>query len=80
VGKNWGISQSKSLKDLLRKDYNFFLLCLEIRYGCKIIVGSNPTLSVENSHSREIEDYFTREVLPHVPDAWIDYDKIVRWV
>ncbi|MFM6209292.1 N-6 DNA methylase [Planktothrix sp.] len=25
-----------------------------------------------------IEDYFTREVLPHVPDAWIDYDKIVR--
>lgn len=26
----------------------------------------------------DIEDYFTREVLPHVPDAWIDYDKIVR--
>ncbi len=22
-----------------------------------------------------IEDYFTREVLPHVPDAWIDYSK-----
>lgn len=22
-----------------------------------------------------IEDYFKREVLPHVPDAWIDYDK-----
>lgn len=23
----------------------------------------------------DIEDYFTREVLPHVPDAWIDHDK-----
>jgi type I restriction enzyme M protein len=23
----------------------------------------------------KIEDYFKREVLPHVPDAWIDYDK-----
>ena len=22
-----------------------------------------------------IEDYFEREVLPHVPDAWIDHDK-----
>ncbi len=23
----------------------------------------------------DIDDYFKREVLPHVPDAWIDYDK-----
>ena len=23
----------------------------------------------------EIDDYFQREVLPHVPDAWIDHDK-----
>ena len=23
----------------------------------------------------EIDDYFKREVLPHVPDAWIDHDK-----
>ena len=23
----------------------------------------------------KIEDYFKREVLPHVPDAWIDHDK-----
>ena len=22
-----------------------------------------------------IEEYFDREVLPHVPDAWIDHDK-----
>lgn len=26
----------------------------------------------------DIEDYFAREVLPHVPDAWIDYEKTVR--
>lgn len=25
--------------------------------------------------NEEIEDYFAREVLPHVPDAWIDHDK-----
>lgn len=25
-----------------------------------------------------IEIYFAREVLPHVPDAWIDYEKTVR--
>jgi type I restriction enzyme M protein len=23
----------------------------------------------------DIETYFAREVLPHVPDAWIDHDK-----
>jgi len=26
----------------------------------------------------EIEDYFKREVLPHVPDAWVDDDKTVK--
>ena len=25
--------------------------------------------------SEDIEDYFKREVLPHVPDAWIDHNK-----
>jgi len=25
--------------------------------------------------NEDIEDYFAREVLPHVPDAWIDHDK-----
>ena len=25
-----------------------------------------------------IEEYFEREVLPHVSDAWIDFDKVVR--
>ena len=25
--------------------------------------------------SENVEDYFAREVLPHVPDAWIDHDK-----
>ncbi len=30
----------------------------------------------ENVHLKEeIEAYFQREVLPHVPDAWIDHDK-----
>ncbi|WP_168705204.1 type I restriction-modification system subunit M [Gordonia paraffinivorans] len=25
--------------------------------------------------SEDVEEYFAREVLPHVPDAWIDHDK-----
>ncbi|MFZ2527373.1 MAG: N-6 DNA methylase [Rhodococcus sp. (in: high G+C Gram-positive bacteria)] len=25
--------------------------------------------------SEDIEDYFAREIVPHVPDAWIDYDR-----
>ncbi|SFM43341.1 type I restriction-modification system subunit M [Nitrosomonas communis] len=25
--------------------------------------------------NEDLEDYFKREVLPHVPDAWIDYEK-----
>lgn len=25
--------------------------------------------------TEDIEEYFEREVLPHVPDAWIDQDK-----
>lgn len=37
----------------------------------------DPTLrDTENVPLNEdIEDYFAREVLPHVPDAWIDHDK-----
>ncbi len=26
----------------------------------------------------DIDEYLKREVLPHVPDAWIDYDKTIR--
>ena len=25
--------------------------------------------------NEDVEQYFKNEVLPHVPDAWIDYDK-----
>jgi type I restriction enzyme M protein len=25
--------------------------------------------------TEDIEEYFAREVLPHLPNAWIDYDK-----
>ena len=28
--------------------------------------------------NEEIETYFKREVLPYVPDAWINYDKITK--
>jgi type I restriction enzyme M protein len=43
----------------------------------KGMVEADPNLrDTENVPLKEsIEDYFKREVLPHVPDAWIDYDK-----
>ena len=28
-----------------------------------------------NTTKEDIEDYFKREVLPHVPDAWVDESK-----
>lgn len=28
--------------------------------------------------SRDIQDYFDKEVIPYVPDAWIDHDKTVK--
>jgi type I restriction enzyme M protein len=33
---------------------------------------------ITDFRSPTIEDYFKREVLPHVPDAWIDAEKTVK--
>jgi type I restriction enzyme M protein len=43
----------------------------------KGIPEPNPALrDTENVPlTEDIEEYFAREVLPHVPDAWIDHDK-----
>lgn len=30
------------------------------------------------SLKEDIDHYFQREVLPHVPDAWVDYEKTMR--
>ena len=30
---------------------------------------------IVNALSVDVEEYFQREVVPHVPDAWIDHDK-----
>lgn len=27
---------------------------------------------------RDIQDYFEKEVIPYVPDAWIDHEKTVK--
>lgn len=45
--------------------------------GYALIYEPDPNLrDTENVPLKEdIEAYFRREVLPHVPDAWIDYDK-----
>src|SRR5207302_3924636 len=47
---------------------------------CRDVDGNaepDPELrDYENVPLKEkVEDYFTREVLPHVPDAWVDHEK-----
>lgn len=41
-----------------------------------------PDVDLRNTENvplkEDIEEYFEREVLPHVADAWIDFDKVVR--
>lgn len=46
----------------------------------EVIYESDSELrDTENVPLKEdIEEYFAREVLPHVPDAWIDYEKTVK--
>jgi type I restriction enzyme M protein len=46
----------------------------------EVIYEPDPELrDTENVPLKEsIEEYFAREVLPHVPDAWIDYERTVR--
>jgi type I restriction enzyme M protein len=47
---------------------------------CRAAKGNpEPDANLQDTENvplkEDIEAYFAREVLPHVPDAWIDYDK-----
>ena len=93
IGKSW-IDEAlftKDIKKLFDKpDAKLLKLLTEglsqRDENAKIVTDSkgnpkpDPTLrDNENVPLKEgIEDYFKREVLPHVPDAWIDHSKTVR--
>jgi type I restriction enzyme M protein len=47
-----------------------FPLPVPLEYGDK----PDTARLVELAH-KHCDEYFAREVLPHVPDAWVDYDK-----
>ena len=36
---------------------------------------TNPTTGWFAAFRGDVDVYMAREVLPHVPDAWVDYDK-----
>src|SRR5438093_3782461 len=67
----------KSLRDLLRDAFSERDEAAEICTDSRGKPEPDPELrDTENVPLKEkIEDYFKREVLPHVPDAWIDESK-----
>jgi type I restriction enzyme M protein len=68
---------TKSLRILLRDAFSERDEAAEICTDLRGKPESDPDLrDTENVPLKEkIEDYFKREVLPHVPDAWIDESK-----
>lgn len=48
-------------------------------FACRCYLWLNKADPTARLHSPEyraaIRDYLQREVLPYVPDAWVDYDK-----
>jgi type I restriction enzyme M protein len=65
-------------------DFGFYQLTIEqplYKDGKKVLSKGNPKPDSKKRDkenvplTEDIESYFTKEVLPHVPEAWIDYDK-----
>ena len=58
-----------SVADLLRGDYK------QSEYG-RVILPFTSLRDTENVPlGEDVKAYFKREVLPHVPDVWIDHEK-----
>lgn len=65
-------------------DFGFYQLTIEqplYKDGKKILSKGNPKPDSKKRDkenvplTEDIESYFSNEVLPHVPEAWIDYNK-----
>ncbi|MCL5127303.1 class I SAM-dependent DNA methyltransferase [Algibacter sp. L4_22] len=65
-------------------DFGFYQLTIEqplYKDGKMVMTKGNPKPDSKKRDKEnvpltdDIETYFSNEVLPHVPDAWIDYDK-----
>jgi type I restriction enzyme M protein len=76
-GSNWKEPEKKSFRDVFTETCPEAQPVKSSRKGSTAKYEADPKLrDFENVPLKEdITDYFQREVLPHVPDAWIEYDK-----
>lgn len=73
----WRAPQAKAFRDVFTDVDPEALPVLAKAAGKKLVYEADPKLrDFENVPLKEnVEVYFKREVLPHVPDAWIDHEK-----
>jgi type I restriction enzyme M protein len=73
-------SDLKALRDAFTERDAAAEPVIESRARGVVVFEADPELrDTENVPLTErIEDYFAREVLPHVPDAWINHEKTVK--
>lgn len=76
--------ENKYCKIFNNDDFGFYQLTIDqplYKNGKMVMQKGNPKPDSKKRDKEnvpltdDIETYFTNEVLPHVPDAWIDYDK-----
>jgi type I restriction enzyme M protein len=73
----WKAPQVKTFRSIFTQVYETAEPVIKKKSKGKVDYEPDPKLrDFENVPLKEsIEEYFQREVLPHVPDAWIDEDK-----
>lgn len=73
------------MKIFKNEDFGFFQVTVEqpVRKNDNLVLDKKGEPKADSKNrdtenkplSEDIEEYFEREVKPHVPDAWIDYNK-----
>jgi len=76
-GSGWKTSEQKFFRDVFTQVCPVAKPVISTKKGYAAKYEPDPKLrDFENVPLKEeIADYFQREVLPHVPDAWIDHEK-----
>nr|WP_319396394.1 class I SAM-dependent DNA methyltransferase [uncultured Desulfobacter sp.] len=77
LDSTWRAPQKKSFRAVFTETNETAEPVILKKIKGKVIYEADPKLrDFENVPLKEtIEDYFNREVLPHVPDAWVDESK-----
>lgn len=76
-GSTWKAPQAKTFRSIFTDVDEHAEPVIQKKSKGKVDYEPDPKLrDFENVPLKEsIEEYFQREVIPHVPDAWIDYEK-----